>query len=307
MALKIEEYIQPLNINNMSGRVLHLPAPKKYKREILVIYGHHSTIERWSGLAEAFNDYGSVVMPDLPGFGGMDSFYSIGKPATLDNYADYLAAFFKMRYKRRRVTVAGISWGFLVITRMLQKYPELAKKIDMLVSAAGFMHADNFKFSSERMKMYRLGSRIISTPPIDLLFRCVGLNKYVLRRAYAKTHNAKVKFAQAKDKNDFDKMMSMEITLWQAADTRSHFRTTVEMLTVDNCTIPIGLPVWHVFTQNDNYFDNSVIEQQMRIVFDDFIPAEIKSASHVPSVVATKEEAKILIPRKLRGYLKAAQ
>ena len=296
--------IQPLNMNGLSGRLMYLPAPKKHKREFLVVYGHHSSLERWSGFAEVFNDYGAVIMPDLPGFGGMDSFYKIGKTASLDNYADYLAAFVKMRYKRRRFSIVGISWGFLVITRMLQLYPELSKKVDMLISAAGFMHYDNFKFSPNRHSLYTIASRIFSVPPIDFIFRYVALNRYVLRAAYSKTHNAKVKFAQAKNEDEFNRMMAMEIKLWQTNDTRTHFRTTVEMLTVDNCRNTVKLPVWHVFTHNDNYFDNAVVEQQMRIVFDDYIPIEINLTSHVLSVIATKEESKMLIPRKLQKYLK---
>jgi pimeloyl-ACP methyl ester carboxylesterase len=119
------ECIEPLHINGMRGRMLHLPAKNKNKREILVIYGHHSLLERWWGLVQNFNDFGGVTMPDLPGFGGMESFHKIGKQATLDNYADYMAAFIKLRYRRKKVSIVGISFGFLVATRMLQRYPEL--------------------------------------------------------------------------------------------------------------------------------------------------------------------------------------
>jgi len=36
------------------------------------------------------------------GIRGMDSFYKIGRAPTLDAFADYLAAFIKMRYRNRR-------------------------------------------------------------------------------------------------------------------------------------------------------------------------------------------------------------
>lgn len=60
------------------------------------------------GLVQNFNDFGAVTMPDLPGFGGMESFHKIGKQATLDNYADYMAAFIKLRYRRKRLVL----WAF---------------------------------------------------------------------------------------------------------------------------------------------------------------------------------------------------
>ncbi len=302
----INDYIEPLHVNGMSGRMLYLPPATGQDREILVIYGHHSSLERWWGLAQAFNDYGAVVMPDLPGFGGMDSFFSIGRKATLDDYADYVAALMKLRYKRRKVMLVGISFGFIVVTRMLQRYPELAGRVEMLVSAVGFMRADDFLFTKTRMWWYLLGSRILKTPPITKFFRYAILNHPVLSTAYARTHNAKVKFAQANGREEFDKMMDMEVVLWQCNDVRTHFTTTVEMLTVDNCDRPVHLPVWHVYTENDNYFDNAVIEQQMRVVFDDFYPAVITSAAHAPSVLATKEESTVLIPKVLRTVLKPA-
>ncbi len=62
------DYIAPLNMNGMQGRMLRMPAPKSYKREILFIYGHHSSLERWFGFSQVLNRYGAVTMPDLPGF-----------------------------------------------------------------------------------------------------------------------------------------------------------------------------------------------------------------------------------------------
>ena len=75
-----DEFIVPLNVNGMRGRMLHLPAPNKNKtKEILLVYGHHASLERMYSFAQVINKYGIVTMPDLPGFGGMDSFYKIGK------------------------------------------------------------------------------------------------------------------------------------------------------------------------------------------------------------------------------------
>lgn len=301
------EYIEPLHINGMRGRMLHLPAKNKNKREILVIYGHHSSLERWWGLVQNFNDFGAVTMPDLPGFGGMDSFHKIGKQATLDNYADYMAAFIKLRYRRKKVSIVGISLGFLVATRMLQRYPELVDKVEILVSAMGFMHKDNFKFSPARYNFYRYASEMMSIPPFPFVFRHTALTESVLRAIYARTNNAKHKFKLAEGNKDaFDAMMSMEVSLWQNNDVRTYLQTTVELLTVNHCDEQIHLPVWHVFTPHDNYFDNEVIEQQMRVVFTDFYPAPLNSKTHAPSVVATKKEAAAFIPKELRAALKKA-
>lgn len=303
----VEDYISPLVVNGMEGRMLHMPARGQAKREILVLYGHHALLERWWGLVQNFNQFGAVTMPDIPGFGGMDSFYKIGQKATLDNYADYLAAFIKMRYKHRRVSIVGISFGFLIITRMLQRYPELAGKVDFLVSAAGFMRRDDFTFTRRRFYFYRFTARLMAVPPMPFVFRHAFLNAPVLRLAYARTSNAKHKFEQAGGHDEFKRMMDMEIQLWQRNDVRTYMRTTTELLTVDNCREQVSLPVWHVYTKNDHFFDHSIVEQHMRVVFTDFHGAPIKLKTHTLSVLADKADASVLVPPVLKRALKKAE
>lgn len=298
------DYIQPLYINGLNGRMLTLPASRKVNREILVIYGHHALLERWWGLVQNFSDFGNVTMPDIPGFGGMDSFYKIGQKATLDNYADYMAAFIKMRYKRKRFIIVGVSFGFLVATRMLQRYPELAPRVDFLVSAAGFMRTDDFIFSRRRFLIYKYSCRLFGIRPLPFVFRYLALNGPVLRAAYARTNNAKHKFAQANGREEFDRMMDMEILLWQKNDVRTYMRTSYELLTVDNCRTQLDLPVWHVYTKDDHFFDHTIVEQHMRVVFSEFHGVPIKLKAHTVSVLADKTEAAELVPMALRRAIR---
>lgn len=281
--------------------MLHVPAKANGQREILFIYGHHSTLERWWGLVEVLNEYGTVTMPDLPGFGGMDSFYEVGQEPSIDAMADYLAAFIKWRYKRRKkVTIVGMSFGFVAVTRMLQRYPELVGKVDMLISLVGFAHKDDFILSKQRIFLYRLGSWVLSHKFPSVIFRYVALNKFALRLFYAKTNNAKKKFALAVDKDDFKRLMDMEITLWHKNDVRTQMYTSHEFFQLDNCKVPVDLPVWHVTTKNDHFFDHAVVEQHMRVIFTDFYEAETVAMSHAPSVIADAEMAAPLVPAKLR-------
>ena len=296
----IEDYIVPLNMNGLEGRMLHMPAPAAHSdREILFIYGHHSSLERWWGLAQVLNRYGAVTMPDLPGFGGMDSLYKIGKSPTLDNMADYLASFVKWRYKRKQVSILGLSFGFLIATRMLQRYPELVKKVDFLVSAVGFVHHEDFAFSRTRTFFYRWGPVIFSTKPTAIMFRYVAINSLFLRVFYGHTFNAKKKFEGA-DAEQARLLMDMEVILWHNNDVRTVMCTYIEMFTVDNCKKPIDLPVWHVSAIADQYFRPQVVEQHMRVTFADFHEAKNKSLRHAPSVIATMKESEVLFPPKVR-------
>jgi pimeloyl-ACP methyl ester carboxylesterase len=294
------DYIVPLDINGLEGRMLHLPPPEGKSREILFIYGHHSSLERWWGVIQVLNRYGGVTVPDLPGFGGMDSFYKIGKKPTIDNLADYLAAFIKLRYKRKKVVIAGLSFGFVIVTRMLQRYPELTKKVTLLVSIVGFAHRDDFIFSKPRYYTYYFGTKILSSRALSTIFRYTALQPFVIRALYAKTPNAKHKFGLAGDEAEFKRMLDVEVGLWHDNDVRTWTYTTAEFLKLDNCARRINLPIWHIAAKNDHYFDNHLVEQHMRTIFKNYKMAEVDLKAHAPSVIATEKEAAALLPERLR-------
>jgi pimeloyl-ACP methyl ester carboxylesterase len=297
------EYIVPLEINGLTGRMLHMPAEGKHKSEILFIYGQHSSLERWWGLIQYLHHYGAVTVPDLPGFGGMDSFYKIGQKPTIDNLADYLAAFMKMRYRHKKVVIVGLSFGFVVATRMLQLYPELTNNVELLVSIVGFTHADDFIFTKRRYWFYRILTRTVAQRLPSAFFRYVCLNSVVLKSVYRRTYLAKSKFENTKTAEDYDLQMTVEIWLWQHNDVRTHAFTTAEFLTLNNCQKQINLPVWHIIADADQYFDHHRVEQHMRIVFSDVHIAKSKFANHAPSVVAHENEVSGLVPPELRQVL----
>lgn len=298
------EFIVPLNINGLRGRVLRLPAPKKSRREILLVYGHHSSIERWYGFAQALNKYGAVTMPDLPGFGGMDSFYKIGEKPDIDTMADYLATIIKLRFKNRRVTIAGISYGFTVVTRMLEKYPDIAKKTDFVFSLAGFAHHEDLKFSKNRKFAYKTLARVFRFAPAAAFFRNVCLHPSILRLLYHKMHNAKNKFEGYKGEEK-QAMTEFEIVLWRCNEVRTYMETTLTMLTLDNCKAQVDLPVHHVAVAADNYFDNNLVEQHMQVIFNDFTMHEAELDRHVVNILADKKEASKMVPKSVRKLLKS--
>ena len=296
------DYIVPLNMNGLQGRMLHLPAPPGKQREILLLYGHHSSLERWWGIAQVLNRYGTVTMPDLPGFGGMDSMYKIGKKPNVDNMADYLASFVRMRYKRKRVTIVGMSFGFVVATRMLQRFPDLTKKVDMLVSLVGFAHKDDFSLSPFKHWAFRYLPTLFTSAFMASFFRIVFLRPFILRFVYNYTGHAKFK---GLTREQAKKMTAVEIWLWNNNDVRTWLYTTIQMFKLDNCQVKVNLPVWHVGVKHDHFFDNHVIEQHLRVTFSEFhgMNLDVDMAAHAPTVIADEKDAAPFVPAKLRRKL----
>ncbi len=297
-AKKPADYILPLYMNGLSGRMLRMAPPKNKKKEILFIYGHHASLERYFGVAELLNKYGGVTVPDFPGFGGMDPFYKIGEKPSIDNLADYLAAFIKLRYRNKRFVIAGYSLGVVIVTRMLQKYPQLSKKVEMVVSIAGFTHRSDFSFSKKRYWIYRVGSQFFSFRLPAAFFNHLILRPLYIRYIYRHLFNAKQKF-KGREGDDLARAIEMEVSLWCNNDTRTYMATGHMMFTLD---LPsgghTGLPVYHASVVGDHYFKNIEVEQHMRMIYQDFIEAKIKTPAHAMSIVATAEDAKPYVPEK---------
>ena len=291
-------------MNGLKGRMLRMPPPAGTKREALVIYGHHSSLERLYSFAQVINDDIGITMPDLPGFGGMDSLYTIGEKPDLDTMADYLASIVKLRYKKnQRFSIIGVSYGFVAVTRMLERYPDIAERVDMLISVVGFTHKDEFTFTRTRYRMYIMGSSFFTHRLRAAFFRSVILHPMVLRTFYSRTHNAKHKFKNLDDE-DRKLLTEYEIHLWRLNDIRTHWATTVSFLKLNNCKGKVNLPVWHIHTKADIYFDNDLVEKNMKRIFTKVNSIIIPLDGHMPNVIAGKEESAVLVPEKIHKLLR---
>lgn len=303
----MEQFISPLTVQGLHGRVMHLPGPASSKKEALFIYGHHSSLERWQGIMQLLNQRCAVTMADLPGFGGMDSLYKIGKTANLDNLADYLAAFIRERYDTKHITIVGMSLGFVIATRMLQRHPDLTLQVDMLVSLFGFAHKNDFVLPPNRRNFFLWGSRVFAMPVLATVYRKLLLNRFVLSRAYHKTPNAREKFKDATPEQQRENM-DFEIKLWQDSDLRTYMKTGSEFLTLDNTRVKINLPVYHIAVAADRYFDNKSVEKHFRQIFSDYhLLAELKNANHAPTFIANAKQAALFIPPALLDAIAPSQ
>jgi pimeloyl-ACP methyl ester carboxylesterase len=295
----MEHVIRPLHINGLNGRIAYLPGPSPDAPDVLVIYGHHSSLERWWGILELMSSIGAVTMPDLPGFGGMDSLYKIRKSATIDNLADYLADVMRLRFADKKVTIVGMSLGFVIVTRMLQRHPDLATHVNKLISLFGFAHTSDFKMSPKQRRFYLRSSRFFSLPVSSRLYRVTLLNRFVLSRTYHKTPNAKEKFKDMPRK-DHKKHMDFEVKLWQDNDLRTYMKTGAEFLTLDNTRVKVNLPVYHVAVAHDRYFDNTSVLKHFSEIFSSVhLLVELQTGNHAPTHIATAEEARRVIPHEL--------
>jgi pimeloyl-ACP methyl ester carboxylesterase len=307
----LNDYIEDIELNGLKGRMVDAPARNTKAKEIniLFVHGHHSSLERLEGVVDLMMDYGNFCLPDMPGFGGMDHLYSIGEKPTIDNLADYMAAFIKLHYgSRKRIILVGYSMGFLVATRMLQKYPELQKRCQVVVGLAGLLHGDELHFTRRRRLFYYVSSKIVGSKVGSWVTRELFLRKWFLGGFYTRSHNARDKFSGI-DKEKKRRMVNFEVDLWRINHVPTWCYTSREMIRADlvtNC-IPISTSIYSVTVEADRYFDSARVEEDMRKVYKDVKVVRAAANQHGGSRVETAADALPFFPKQLRNYLKSLQ
>ena len=298
------ENVLPLYMNGLSGRMIRLAPPRGKKREMLLVSGQHTSIERIFGLAEYLNRYGGVTSPDLPGFGGMDPFYKIGEKPTLDSMADYLAAFVKLRYKKnQRFTIIAVSYGFSAVTKMLQRYPDIAERVDLLISLSGVTSNKDLKWKRHNyFFMYSL-AWLLSWRLPAFLTKNIVLRAPIIRLLYrvAEKKHPKLKDAEVSERNV---RIDFEVGLWKINDFRTWTYTCVTLFRLNLSGSHVDLPVHHVSVDEDHYFNQVSVESHMRRIYKDFKLVKTKLRAHAPTVKATANDVAPYVPPKIRALLR---
>lgn len=261
--------IVAINMNRLNGRMLNYPSKKDKPLNILFIYGQHSSIERWRGFIQFLHDFGNVTVPDLPGFGGMDSFYKINKLPTIDNYASYLDSFIKMKYKKTKLLIVGVDFGFVVATRMLQEYPELSKSVSLVIAIKGYADSEDLIMSNYQKYRKRSISYILSKRVIANIFSLLVIKTNLIKIKY-RQDIAGIKKYDAKSQQKLYGLLKSELALWKINDLRSYMFTTNELLSLTNCNKKISVPLWHLVINSDLMIDNKKAEQHIRVIFSNY-------------------------------------
>jgi hypothetical protein len=296
------DFILPLNINGLEGRMINIEGDSKAKKnEILIIYDLNSNLERWWGLVVGLRRYGNVTMADMPGFGGMDSFYTIDSKPTLDNLADYMASLVKLRYKRKRLNIIAIGFGFAVATRMLHRNPELKNKVKMIVCVNGYAHKEDMNTHKNKTLLaigYRLGSTALISRVIKLAFN----NKTVLNLRYGE--NIKQMIKQKAIDSSF--LTKFKVDLAKETDLRTTYLIKLQMLSLDNCNSRISNKLWHITYGAHKELNSKLIEQHLKVIFSNYHYQSSKITRKIPFVMNDEKLAIKLLPAKLRRDLKKA-
>lgn len=288
----------------LKGRYGHWPArSSEAKRTFIVLYGQHATLERISSIAEMLREFGDVYSVDLPGFGGMESPYSIKQSPTLDFYAEHLLNFIDNYLPaERKLTLMGISYSFQIVTKTLSNYPDLSKRTEGVISFVGFANYKDFDMplSYKILLMYILTN--ISRTYLGSKLMDVFISKPVLRVVYFISKPLNV-HTRSMSRRDMKEYVDQQAWLWIASDNRTHAATAWEFFRKTDLTnLRIKATVYHAGVVNDHYFKNAQIVEELNTIYEKCQSFDLNLGSHAP-LEAKPDEVRSLLPDKLKAIL----
>lgn len=299
--------ISSLEIGGLHGRQLRIVARNDQDRDILLVYGVHSSMERMYTTAKFHSRYGRVWMPDLPGFGGMDSFYKIGRKADIDDYADYLYTYVRTyKLNNKKLRIVAMSFGFLVTTRMLQKYPQLTDDIEFVVSFVGFGRTSDFSVNTFDKTYIKIAMKLTDTKFGSALIGALLFNKLSLRVMFAifRVTNPNPKYRHA-TKEGRASAQEMELELWSQNDARTKFHTYKVLSNFDltKGQNPIKLDLYDMITPADQYFDSKAVSKTLKKLYKKSSTYMANLKLHAPSVIGDEEEVANIYPDAIKKIL----
>jgi hypothetical protein len=299
---KFGDKIKQFNINGLEGRMLELPAKytAKNRNNFLLIQGMHGSIERYVGLIEYLSNYGSVTVVDAPGFGGMQSFYSIGLDASLNRYGDYLATLIKWRFKKKHYILVSYSISFVFITRMLQKYPSMKSQISRVIALGAFADSSDFHevwYKQDAIKVasaiasYRTGAMIIratllSTPMLKLIYRFNLKNNHL-------------------SKIERREMADIEIYLWRLNDLRTQGSTMYQIHTFKMLPIKIDIGIEMVVTSHDRWIDSDSARKNLGQIYHNINVHHSSTRMHGITIIDNEADVARFVPESFATMLEA--
>lgn len=158
--------IKQLTINGLSGRYLS-PSRRAGKNIFLIVGDYKSSIEGLRPIVDLLSKRADVYGFDLPGIGGMESFYRVSRTPTLDNYADYLQSVIKLKFRGKRIVLVGVGSGFAVVTMYLQKTKTSNANIKSVINFGGISH----HFDAPTAKFEVLATGIVAKLASFVVFR----------------------------------------------------------------------------------------------------------------------------------------
>jgi len=295
--------ISPLEVDGLRGRMLVHPSRRKDGggRTMVFVYGIHGSLERFYGVIHFLARFGPVVVPDLPGFGGMEPFYAARRKPDLDAYGDYLAGFIHQELPEGKLTLVGLSYGFIVITRMLQRHAEVRPRVTMILSVMGLAMGRDLALAPAVIRLGTVMFAVGRRRPFCRLAQYVMTRPWVLKLSYGANH-PKMLALEPDERPDF---IAFEAYLWQCNDMRTYCACLEELFQLHETGPRVPLAVQHIATADDHWLKVKTAERHIRAQYAEVVVHVSKLRHHGGTAYTDETEPGVMIPMSVQTMLEA--
>jgi len=287
-----DQYTTSINLAGLGSKIMYIPADGHKNHNILMVYGHFGTLSNYLKLAKDLTKYGNVTVPELPGFNNHESLYKIHDKPTIDELAEYLITVVNYRFRKKKVTIVGVGFGTVVVTRMLQRHPSIAKRVNIVISIDGMAHHDDLSsLTSAKRRLYATLFRIYSWRLPSEIIKNSNLPDSLLERIYC-----------IKNKNTQKQSEKQRLIDWRSHDFRTYMRTMSELMKLDNCQKTVNVKFAQVWSGTLACLDREVTNQHFQIIYENFqlIESSQKISKRADPI---KQMYRITLPKQLLQLL----
>lgn len=133
---------------------------------LVLLHGWGTDLSLYEGLIAHLSKYMRVVAPELPGFGKTPE---PPQPWCAADYSDFVLKFLKALEIRKAVLLGHSNGGRIIIKTVGEGLTQLEVPKIILIGSAGLVR-EKTPAEKRRLKRYRLGKKILSSRPVQLLF-----------------------------------------------------------------------------------------------------------------------------------------
>jgi pimeloyl-ACP methyl ester carboxylesterase len=199
----------------------------------------------------------------------------------------------------RKLTFIGISYGFQIVTAMLDQAPDIGARTEHAISFVGFVRYSDFAMPlSYKVFLLHLGANPARRRIGAQVFRA-GLRPGVLRMIFFFNRPFNLKFKNF-NKAEARQYVDEQIWLWMINDHRTHGATAWDFFKKNDLTA-LRLPVdaIHIGVPNDHLINNKAVTSELTDMFRSLEVFELNLANHAPLDIDSPEKVLQLLPEGL--------
>ncbi|MCW1908532.1 MAG: alpha/beta hydrolase [Candidatus Saccharibacteria bacterium] len=274
------------------------------KRVFVIVYGQHASLERLEPLVTIFRTYGDVYVVDNPGFGGMDPAYSIGKYPDLHFQAGHVHNFIDNYLpKDKQLTIIGISYGFQIVTQLLEDFPDLQTRTEDVVNMVGCLSYRDLDMPlSYKIPLIYLLAFPGRTWLGSNIFKLVARRRVIIA-VYMLTKPIQVKL-RGVSRQQAIAYASEQASLWIDNDPRTHGAAAWDFVARNDVSqLKLDVDAIHLSVPGDHIINSQRVKKGMEAVFNKVSSFDIALDNHAP-LDLDADDIEAIIPEGLARILK---